>query len=124
MGEVTGEWRKLHSGEIHILYSSPNIIRQIKSRRMRWAGHVARMEEERNVYRVLMGKTEGKRPLGRPRCRWEDRIRIHHTEIGWESVYWIQLDQDKDRWRALVNTVMYLRVLAPRSYLLDLFCRS
>jgi hypothetical protein len=103
----------MHNGEIHILYSSPNIIRQIKSRRMRWAGHVAHMEEERNVYRVLMGKTEGMRPLGRPRCRWEDRIRIYLTEIGWESVHWIQLDQHKDRWRALVNTVMYLRVLAP-----------
>jgi hypothetical protein len=66
--EVTGEWRKLHNEELHILYSSPNIIRQIKSRRMRWAGQVARMGEERNVYRVLMGKPEGKRPLGSPRC--------------------------------------------------------
>jgi hypothetical protein len=110
--------------EIHILYSSPNIIRQIKSRIMRLTGHVARMGEERNVYKVLMGKPEGKRPLGRQRCRWEGRIRIYLTEIGWESVYWIQLDQDKDRWRALVNTVMNLRVLALRSYLLDLFCRS
>jgi hypothetical protein len=74
--EVTGEWRKLHNEELHILYSSPNIIKQIKSRRMRWAGHVARMEEDRNVYKVLMGKPEGKRPLGRPRRRWEDVIRM------------------------------------------------
>jgi hypothetical protein len=104
---------KLYNGEFHILYSSPNIIRQIKSRIMRWAGHVARMGEERNVYKVLMGKPEGKRPLERPRCRWEDRIRIYLTEIGWESVEWIQLAQDRDWWRALVNTVMNLRVLAP-----------
>jgi hypothetical protein len=80
--EVTGEWRKLHSEELHILYSSPNIITQIKSRIMRWAGHVARMGEERNVYRVLMGKAEGKRPLGRPRRRWEGGIRIDLREIG------------------------------------------
>jgi hypothetical protein len=84
--EVTGEWRKLHNEELHILYSSPNIIRQIKSRRMRWAGHVARMGEERNVYRVWMGKSEGKRPLGRPRRRWEDGIRMDLREIGWGSV--------------------------------------
>jgi hypothetical protein len=73
--EVTGEWRKLHNEELHNLYSSPDIIRQGKSRRMRWAGHVARMGEERKVYKVLMGKPEGKRPLGRPRRRWEDGIR-------------------------------------------------
>jgi hypothetical protein len=85
--EVTGEWRKLHSEDLHIVYSSPNIIRQIKSRRMRWAGHVERMEEERNVYRVLMGKPEGKRPLERPRRRWEDGIRVDLREIGWGSVY-------------------------------------
>jgi hypothetical protein len=81
--EVTGKWRKLHIEELHNLYSSPNIIRQIKSRRMRWAGHVARMGEERNVYRVLVGKSEGKRPLGRPRRRWEDGIRISLGETGW-----------------------------------------
>jgi hypothetical protein len=111
---VTGEWRKLHSEERHILYSSPNIIRQIKSRRMRWTEHVARMGEGRKVYRVLMGKPEGKRPLGRPRRRWEDGIRMDLKEIGWGSVDWIQLAQDRNRWRALVNTVMDLRVLAPR----------
>jgi hypothetical protein len=97
------------------LYSSPDIIMQIKSRRVRWAGHVARMGEDRNVYRVLMGNPEGKRPLGRPRRRWEDGIRMDLREIGWGSVDWIQLAQDMDRWRALVNTVMNLRVLVPQS---------
>jgi hypothetical protein len=81
--EVTAEWRKLHSGERHNLYSSPDIIRQITSRRMRWAGHVARMEEGRNVYRVLVGKPEGKRRLGRPRSRCEDGIKMDIREIGW-----------------------------------------
>jgi hypothetical protein len=113
--EVTGEWRKLHIEELHILYSSPNTIRQIKSRRMRWAGHVARMGEERKVHRVLKGKPEGRRPLGRPSRRWDDGIRMDLREIGWGSVDWIQLAQDRDRWRALVNTVMNIRVLAPRS---------
>jgi hypothetical protein len=81
--EVTGEWRKLHSGELHNLYSSPDIIRQIKSRRMRWAGHVARMGEGRNVCKVLVRKPEGKRPLGRPRRRWEDGIKMDLRETGW-----------------------------------------
>jgi hypothetical protein len=101
--------------ERHILYSSPDIIRQIKSRRMRWAGHVARMGEERNVYRVLMVKPEGKRLLGRPRRRWEDGMIVDFGEIGWGNVEWIQLAQDRDRWWALVHTVMNLRVLATRS---------
>jgi hypothetical protein len=105
---------ELHNEELHILKSSKNIIRQTKSRRMRWEGHVARMGEERNVYRVFMGKPERKRPLGRPRRRWEDRIRTYLREIGWGSVDWIQLAQDRDRWRALANTVMNLRVLEPR----------
>jgi hypothetical protein len=113
--EVTGEWRKLNSEEIHNLYSSPDIIRQVKSRRMRWAGHVARMGEERKVYKVLVGKPEGKRPLGRPRRRWEDGIRMYHREIGLEGVDWIQQAQDRDRWRAVVSAVMNLRVLEPRS---------
>jgi hypothetical protein len=100
---------------LHTLYSSPNIIRQIKSRRMRWAGHVARMGEERNVCRVLMGNPKGKRPLGRTRRRWEDGIKMDLRETGWGSVDWIQLTQDRDRWWALVNTLMNLRVLAPRN---------
>jgi hypothetical protein len=115
MDGVTGEWRKLHNEEHHILYSSPNIIRQIKSSRMKWAGHVAHMGEERNVYRVLVEKPERKRPLARPRCRWEDGIRMDLREIGCGSVDWIQLAQDRDRWRALVNTVMNIQVLVPRS---------
>jgi hypothetical protein len=80
--KVTGEWRKLHDEELNNLYSTPDIIRQIKSRRMRWAGHVARMGEERDAYKVVMGKPEGKRPLGRPRYRGEDGIRTDLTEIG------------------------------------------
>jgi hypothetical protein len=113
--EVKGEWRKLHSGELHNLYLSPDIIRQIKSRRMMWAGHVACMGEGRNVYGVLVGKPEGKRPLGRPRRRWEDWIKMNLREIGWKGVEWIHLAEDRDRWRAIVNMVMNLRVLAPRN---------
>jgi hypothetical protein len=88
---------------------------QIKPRRMRWAGHVACMGEGRNMYRVLVGRSEGKRPLERPRCRWEDVIKMDLREIGWGSVKWIYLAQDRDHWRGLVNTVMNLRVLAPQS---------
>jgi hypothetical protein len=113
--EVTGEWRKLHNEELHNLYSSPDIIRHVKLRRMRWAGHVARMGEERKVYKVLVGKPEGKRPLGRPSRRWEDGIRMDLREIGLRGVDWIRLAQDRDRWRAVVSAVMNLRVLAPRS---------
>jgi hypothetical protein len=113
--EVTREWRKLHNEELHILYSSPDIIRQVKSRRMRWAGHVARMGKERKVYKVLVGKPEGKRPLGRPRRRWEDGIRMDLREIDLGGGDWIRLAQDRDRWRAVVSAVMNLRVLAPRS---------
>jgi hypothetical protein len=109
--EVTGEWRKLHSVELHNLYSSPDIIRQMKSRRMKWAGHVARVGEGTNVYRVLVGKPEGKRPLERPRCRWEVGIKMCLGETGWGCVEWIHLAQDRDRWRAVVNAVMNLRVL-------------
>jgi hypothetical protein len=86
--EVTGEWRKLHGGELHNLYSSTDIIRQIKSWRMRWAGHVARMGEGRNMYRVLVGKPEGKRPLGRPRRRWEEGINMDLREIDWGGGVW------------------------------------
>jgi hypothetical protein len=113
--DVTGEWRKLHSEEFYNLYSSPDIIRQVKSRRMRWAGHVARMGEQRKVYKVLVGKPEGRRPLGRPRRRWEYGIRMDLREIGLGDVDWILLSQDRDRWRAVVSAVMNLRVLAPRS---------
>jgi hypothetical protein len=113
--EVTGEWRKLHNGELHNLYSSPDIIRHIKSRRMRWAGHVARMGEERKVYRILVRKSEGRKPLRRPRRRWKNGNKMDLREIGWEEVEWIQLPQDTDRWQAVVSAVMNLRVLAPRS---------
>jgi hypothetical protein len=112
--EVTGEWRKLQNDEFHPSYSSPNIIRQIKSSRMRWVVHVACMEEERNVYKVLMRKPEGKSQLKRPRRRWEDGIRMNLRETGWGSVEWTQLAQDRDWWQALVNTVMNLCFLAPQ----------
>ena len=103
-----GEWRRLHNEELNDLYSSPNIVRVIKSRRMRWAGHVARMGEMRGVYRV--GKPEGKRPLGRPRRRWVDNIRMDLQEVVCGHVDCIGLAQDRDRWRTLVSEVMNLRV--------------
>jgi len=109
--EVTGEWRRLHNEEQNDLYSSPNIVRVIKSRKMRWAGHVARMGEERGMYRVLVGKPEGKRPLGRPRRRWVDNIRMDLQEVGCGYMDWTGLDQDGDRWRTLVSAVMNLGVL-------------
>jgi len=89
--EVTGEWRELHTEELNDLYFSPNIVRVIKSRRMRWAGHVARMGETRGVYRVLVGKPEGKRPLGRPRHRWEVSIKMDLQKVGYEGMDWIDL---------------------------------
>jgi hypothetical protein len=104
------KWRKLHNEELHNLYSSPNIIRMIKSRRMRWAGHVTRMGEKRNACRILVGKPEGRRPLGRPKRGWEDNIKIDLRKIGWDGTDWIDLAQNRDQWRALVNTVMNLRV--------------
>jgi transcription termination factor 2 len=107
---VTGGWRKLYNEELHKLYSSPSIIRIIKSRRMRWAGHVARMGETRNMYRIFVGKSEGKRPLGRPRHRWINNIKMDLSEIGFSVVDWIGLAQDRYRWRALVNSVMNFRV--------------
>jgi hypothetical protein len=113
--EVTGHWRKLNNGELHNVYSSSDISRQIKSRRMRWAGHVSRMGEGRDVYRVLVGKPEAKMPLGRPRRRWKDGIEMDLREICWGDVEWIHLAQDRDRWQAGVNAVMKLRVLAPLS---------
>jgi hypothetical protein len=102
--EVTGGWRKLHNEELFGLYSSPSIIRVIEARRMRWAGHVVRMEEVRGTYNILVGKPEGRRPLGRPRRRWEDNIKMDFGEIGFGDVDWIHLAQDRYRWRALVNT--------------------
>jgi hypothetical protein len=108
--EVTGEWKKLHNEELRDLYSSPSIIRIIKSRRMRWAGHVARMGEKSNAYKLLVGKPEGKRPLGRPRLRWVDNIMIDLGEVGWGDVDWIGLAKDRNRWRTVVISVLNLRV--------------
>jgi hypothetical protein len=108
--ERTGEWRKLHNEELNDLYSSPNSVRVVKSRRMRWAGHVARMGEERGGHRVWVGKPEGKRPLGRPRRSWEDNIKMDVEEVGGGRGDWMELAQDRDRWRALVSTVKNLRV--------------
>jgi hypothetical protein len=108
--EVKGEWRKLHNEELRDLYSSPSIIKIIKSRRMRWADHVARMGEKRNAYGLLVGKPEGKRPLGRPRRRWVDNIRMDLGEVGSGDVDWIGLAKDRNRWRALVNSVLKLWV--------------
>ena len=107
--EVTGEWRELQNEELNVLYTSPIIVRVIKSRRMSWAGHVARMEARRGVYRGLVGKPEGKRPLWRPRRRWEDNIKMD-LQVGYGGIDWMELAHDRDRWRALVNAVMNLRV--------------
>jgi hypothetical protein len=108
--EVTGGLRKLQNEELHNLYSSPSIIRMIKSRRIKWAGHVARKGEKRNAYRILVGKPEGKRPLDGPRRRSVDSIKMDLREIGWYGMDWIDLAHNRDQWRALVNTVMNLRV--------------
>jgi hypothetical protein len=107
---VTGGWRKLHNEELYGLYSSPGIVRVIKARRMRWAGHMARMGEVRSAYNILAGKPEGRRPLVRPGRRWDDNIKMDLGEIRFGDVDWIHLSQDRDRWRALVNTVMSLRI--------------
>jgi hypothetical protein len=108
--EVTRDWRKLHNEELHSLYSSPNIFRMIKTRKMRWAGHVARMGEKSYACRILVGKPEGKRTLGRPRRGWVDNIKIDLREIEWDGMDWINLAEERDYWWALVNTVMNLRV--------------
>jgi hypothetical protein len=108
--KVTGEWTKLYNEELNDLYSSPNIVRVIKRRKMRWVGHVACVGKGRGMYRVLVGKPEGKRPLGRPRRRWEDNIKMDLQKVGCRGMDWIELVQDRDRWRVLVNAVMNLRV--------------
>ncbi|KAJ4443688.1 hypothetical protein ANN_05363 [Periplaneta americana] len=108
--EITGERRKLLNAELHALYSSPDIIRNIKSRRLRWAGHVARMGEFRNAYRVLVGRPEGKIPLWRPRRRWEDNIKMYLREVGYDDRDWINLPQDRDRWWTYVRAAMNLGV--------------
>jgi len=108
--EVTGEWRRLHNEELNDLYFSPSIVRVIKSRRMGGAGYVARMGEERGVYKVLVGKPEGKRPLGRPRHRWVENIWTDLQEVGYGYMDWNGLVQDTDSWRTLVSAVMNLRV--------------
>jgi hypothetical protein len=96
--EVMVRWRKLHNKELHDLYSSPSIIRIIKSRRMRWMNHVTQMGEKRNVYRLFVGKPEGRRPLGTPGHKWVDNIRMDLVEVGWGGVDWIDLAQDRDEW--------------------------
>jgi len=108
--EITGEWRKLRNEEFSDLYSLPSIVWVVKSRRMRWAGYVARMGEGRVVHSVLVGKPEGKRPLGRPRRRWEDIIEMDLQEVGGGCGDWMELAQDRDRLRALVSTVRNIRV--------------
>jgi hypothetical protein len=107
---ITVSSLRLHNEELNDLYSSPNIVRVVKSRRMRWAGHVARMGEDRGVHRVLVGKPEGKRRLGRPRRRWEDNIKMDLQVVGGGRVDWMELAQDRDRWRALVGTMRDFRV--------------
>jgi hypothetical protein len=109
-GELSEEWRKLHNEELNDLYCSPNIIRVKKSKRMRWTGHVARMRTSTGEYRVLVGKPEGKRTLGRLRRRSADNIKMDVQEVGWGGIDCIDLTQDKERWWALVNAVMNLRV--------------
>jgi hypothetical protein len=108
--DITGECRKLHNEELNDLHFSSVIVLVIKSSRMRWTGHVACMWERRGLYRVLVGKPEGNRPLRRPKSRWEDNIKRDFQEVGCGAVHWSALVQDRDRWRALVNAVMKLRV--------------
>jgi hypothetical protein len=107
--EIIGDWRKLHNEELHNLYSLPNIIRMIKSRGMRLSGHVAHMGEKKGARRVLVGKAEGKRLLGRRRHRWEDSIKMNLQQIKCEGVDWIHLNQDRGQWQALVSMVINLR---------------
>jgi hypothetical protein len=108
--EEDGSWRKLRNDKLHSLYSSPNVIGVIKSRKMRWARHVARMGEGRGVYRVLIGRSEGKRPLRRPRRRLEDKINIDLRVIGIDGANWIRLAENRFQWRAFVKMLLNLRV--------------
>ena len=111
--EVTRGWKKLHNEELNNLYCSPNIVRVIKSRRIRWAGNVARMGNSRGLYGVLVGKPKGKRPLGRPWRRWEDNIKMDLQEVGWvvwTGLIWHRTGQDRDRWRAVVHEVRNIQV--------------
>jgi transcription termination factor 2 len=101
--DVMEGWRKLHNEELHNLYSSSSIIRIIMSRKIRWAGHVARMWEKRNAYRILVGKPEDKRPLGRAISRWVDNIKMDLRDIGWDGMDWIDLAQDRDQWMAVLK---------------------
>ena len=100
----------LHNEELHNLYRSPNIVRVIKSRRLRWTGHVARMEKGRSAFKILTGKPTGNRPLGRPRRRWEDNIKMDFEEIGISAGNWVDSAQDRNYWRSFVNAVLNLRV--------------
>jgi hypothetical protein len=108
--EEDGSWTKFYNDELHSLYSSHNIVRVIKSRRMWWARHVVRIGEGIDIYRVLIGRPEGKRSLGRPRRRWEDNIKMDLREIGIDGVNWIQLARNRVQCRNFVNTLMNLRV--------------
>jgi len=109
--EVTGEWRKLHNEELNDLYSSPSIIRVIKSGRIRWVWHVAHMGERRDLHRVFVGKSERKKPLGKPRRRWEGNIKMDLQEVRRRGMDWMELAQDRDKCRALVKAVMNFRAL-------------
>ena len=108
--KITREWRNLHNAELHALYSSPNVIRNLKSRRLRWSGYVARMEQSRNAYRVLVGKPEAERSLEMPTSRWEENIKMDLREVVCYPGEWINLTEDREQWRAYVRAVMNLRV--------------
>ena len=108
--DENGEWRRLHKEELHSLYRSPNIVRVIQSRKLRWAGHVARMEDGRSAFKILTGYPTGKRSLGRPRRRWEDNIRVDLGKIGISAGNWVDSALDRNYWRALVNAALNLRV--------------